>query len=820
MRDLRPCCLGFFGHIVVRTGDGIGDLSTTTAVRPGGKVGEGALRIDGVPKALGAFAYASDLHRDGMLFGATLRSPVASARIRSLDVSGALGVSGVVAVMVAEDLPAKRRFGLNFDDQPVLAEDVIRFAGEPVAIVAARSQHAAREAVRKIRADLEPIAGVFDMEEAMSPGAPKLHEFGNVLRHVHLLHGDPDGASADIWVEGYYETAMQDQAALGPEAGLAVPAGDGGVDLYVATQWLHVDREQIAPCLGLPEDKVRLHLAGVGGAFGSREDIHMQIHACLLAMRTGRPVRFSYGREESFHGHVHRHPARIWIRHGATRDGRLVTVDARLVFDGGAYASSSPAVVGNAVTFAAGPYEVPNVRVEGTVVYTNNPPCGAMRGFGAPQVCFAHEAQMDKLARALGMDPAEIRLRNAVSTGSVLPTGQVVRGSAPVKELIEGLAKIRVPDSEPIAGRSALHYPGGTGNVTRGEGIKRGVGIAVGYKNVAFSEGFDDAGTARVTLSASERGPLAEVHTAAVEMGQGLNTFLAQVARTELQVENVTMHPSDTAVGNAGSTSASRQSMMAGGAVQMACASVRDALFERARAQIGAEASGELELVDGSVCVGGRALVEISELLEEPLSCEAVYHHRRTEPFDENGQGDIHVCFAFAAERAVVEVDEDLGLVRVLQVAAALDVGRVLNPIGLTGQIEGGTAQGLGLALMEEVQLRDGVIANASFTDYLIPTILDMPPVVSVVVEEPEPDSPYGLKGIGESPTIVSTAAIVAALRDATGRELNRAPVTPDDLVGLRGPVSSAGPPAPPEVPGQDSVPSYFSTGSGQQNLM
>jgi len=252
----------------------------------------------------------------------------------------------------------------------------------------------------------------------------------------------------------------------------------------------------------------------------------------------------------------------------------------------------------------------------------------------------------------------------------------------------------------------------------------------------------------------------------------------------------------------------------------MACASVRDALFERARAQIGAEASGELELVDGSVCVGGRALVEISELLEEPLSCEAVYHHRRTEPFDENGQGDIHVCFAFAAERAVVEVDEDLGLVRVLQVAAALDVGRVLNPIGLTGQIEGGTAQGLGLALMEEVQLRDGVIANASFTDYLIPTILDMPPVVSVVVEEPEPDSPYGLKGIGESPTIVSTAAIVAALRDATGRELNRAPVTPDDLVGLRGPVSSAGPPAPPEVPGQDSVPSYFSTGSGQQNLM
>lgn len=546
----------------------------------------------------------------------------------------------------------------------------------------------------------------------------------------------------------------------------------------------------------------------------------MQIHACLLAIRTGRPVRFSYGREESFHGHVHRHPSRIWIRHSATRDGRLVTVDARLLFDGGAYASSSPAVVGNAVTFAAGPYEVPNVRVEGTVVYTNNPPCGAMRGFGAPQVCFAHEAQMDKLAHALGMDPVQLRLHNALSSGSVLPTGQVVRGTAPVQELIEGMAEIPMPELEPVIGRNALHYPGGTGNVTRGEGIKRGVGIAVGYKNVAFSEGFDDAATARVTLGSSPLGPVAEVHTAAVEMGQGLHTFLTQVARTELGVENVTMHSSDTLVGNAGSTSASRQSMMAGGAVQKACASVREALFERVRGRSGSETRGELSVLNGSVYAGGVAVVEVSELLEEPISCEAVYHHRRTQPFDENGQGDIHVCFAFAAERAVVEVDEDLGLVRVLQVAAALDVGRVLNPIGLTGQIEGGTAQGLGLALMEEVQLRDGVIANASFTDYLIPTALDMPPVVSVVVEEPEPDSPYGLKGIGESPTIVSTAAVVAALRDATGRELNRAPVTPDDIVGLRGPVVSPARPAPPQVPGQDSVPTYFTSGSGQQNLM
>jgi CO/xanthine dehydrogenase Mo-binding subunit len=591
------------------------------------------------------------------------------------------------------------------------------------------------------------------------------------------------------------------------------------VDVYVTTQWLHVDREQIAPCLGLPEDKVRLHLAGVGGAFGSREDIHMQVHACVLALRTGRPVKFSYGREESFYGHVHRHPSRIWMRHGATRDGRLVTVDARLLFDGGAYASSSPAVVGNAATFAAGPYDVPNVLVEGTVVYTNNPPCGAMRGFGAPQVCFAHEAQMDKLAKALGADPVELRLRNALSRGSVLPTGQVLRGSAPVKEIIERLNEIPLPELEPLAGRDALRYPGGSGNVTHGEGIKRGVGLAVGYKNVAFSEGFDDAATARVTLSATANGPVAEIYTAAVEMGQGLYTFLAQVARTELQVDEVVMRPNDTLIGSAGSTSASRQSMMTGGAVHMACASVREEIFRRARAASLPDGA-TLSLADGWVCAGQRPLTEMTELLDEPVSCEAVYHHRPTQSFDENGQGDVHVAFAFAAERAVVEVDEELGLVRVLQIAASMDVGKVLNPIGLAGQIEGGTAQGLGLALMEEVQLRDGVITNPSFTDYLIPTILDVSPVVSVVVEDPEPDFPYGLKGMAESPTVVATAAIVAALRDATGRQLNRAPVSPDELIGLRPPVDGGSPPGVPDVPGQQSVPFYFARGSGQQKIM
>ncbi len=764
-----------------------------------GGVGEKVPRIDGIPKVSGEFAYASDMWMDGMLWGATLRSPHPHAAIRNIDISRALTGPGVHAVLLAGDIPGKKGFGLNFDDQPVLADTVVRYDGEPIAIVAAQTSALARHAVAMIAVEFEPLPVLADMEEALRPGAPQLHDFGNVLRHVRVLHGDTGSAAAAVWVEGYYETAMQDQAPLGPEAGLAVPAEDGGVDLYVATQWLHVDREQIAPCLSLPEDKVRLHLAGVGGAFGAREDIHMQIHGCLLALRTGRPVKMSFGREESFHSHVHRHPSRIWMRHGVSRDGRLRSVDARLLFDGGAYTSSSPAVVANAATFAAGPYDVPNVRVEGTVVYTNNPPCGAMRGFGGPQVCFAHEAQMDKIAARLGVDPVELRLANALRSGCVLPTGQVLSGAAPVREIIEACRDLPMPPPEPARGRDILHYPGGTGGVTHGEGLRRGVGFAVGYKNVAFSEGFDDSAAARVTLSSGPDGPVAEIYTAAVEMGQGLHTLLTQVVRSELDVSRVVFHRPDTLAGNAGSTSASRQSMMAGGAVQLACAQIRAALSERA---------------------AGQPAADIGALLDEPIERDVVYHHRATQPFDENGQGDIHVSFAFAAERAVVEVDEELGLVRVLEIAAAVDAGRVLNPLGFEGQIEGGTAQGLGLALMEEVQVREGIIRNPSFTDYLIPTILDMPPMVSVAVEVPEPGVPYGLKGIGESPTVVATAAIVAALRDATGRELNRAPVSPEELAGLRGPVASGGPPASPEVPGQQPVPHYHEMSSGQQRLM
>jgi CO/xanthine dehydrogenase Mo-binding subunit len=725
-----------------------------------GRVGEIVPREDGVPKVTGEFAYSSDHQAAGMLWGHTLRSPHAHARIAGIDVSAALAMPGVHAVLTHEDVPGAKTYGLEFPDQPVLAGDRVRYYGEAVAVVAAEHPEEARRAAAQIQVDYEPLEPIVDPERAtehepLHPDRPTMgHGYRddsrpNVVRSLVIRHGDPE-VEGDVTVSGVYEVGIQDQAFLGPESGLAVPDGEGGVDIYVATQWLHVDRDQVAPCLGLDPEQVRIHLAGVGGAFGGREDLSMQIHGAMLALRTNRPVKIVYNREESFVGHIHRHPAKIWAEHRATREGRLVNVRVRILLDGGAYASSSSAVTSNAASFACGPYAVENALIESLCVYTNNPPCGAMRGFGAVQVCFAHEAQMDKLAAALEIDPIELRLLNALGPGDVMPTGQRITGRLPVAEVIRRAAAMPTPEPESFP-RDPLRLPGGSGNTTRGEGVRRGVGFAVGFKNIGYSEGFDDYTAARVKLDADGS---AEVHCAAAEVGQGVANVILQVARTELGSDDVVLAPHTTAtVDSAGSASASRMTWMASGAVRDAC---RAALEERERN-------------------GGRE-----------VDVERIYRHPRTTPLDpETGQvtGErAHVAYAVAAMRVVAEVDVELGLTRLVWIGTAQDVGKAVNPQAVTGQIEGGTAQGLGLALMEEIQTRDGRITNASFTDYLIPTTLDMPPVVSELIEEPEPDAPYGAKGVGEPPTVVSTAAVVAALRDATGRDLTRVPVRPDDV--------------------------------------
>jgi xanthine dehydrogenase D subunit len=785
----------------------------TQGSRTRGGIGESTLRPDGTLKVNGEFAYASDLWHEDMLWGFTLRSPHAHAEIKSIDTSKALAQAGVYAVLTYDDLPAEtKNYGLEIHDTPVLAHGRVRHHGEPVALVAADHPETARRAAAKIAVEYVPLPVVTDEASALAEDAPLLHpgrddhhaahvDHPNIVHRQPIKRGDVQAAraKADVIVSGEYEVGMQDQAFLGPESGLAVPAEDGGVDLYIATQWLHSDLRQIAPVLGLPEEKVRMTLSGVGGAFGGREDLSMQIHACLLALRTGKPVKIVYDRFESFFGHVHRHPAKLRYEHGATRDGRITHMTCRIVLDGGAYASSSPAVVGNAASLGAGPYEIENVDIEVIALYTNNPPCGAMRGFGAVQACFAYEAQMDRLAAELDMDPVAFRQLNAMSQGSVMPTGQIVDSPAPVSELLRRVKAMPLPPEKqweaavPTGHSTDVRaLPGGLSNTTHGEEVVRGVGYAVGIKNVGFSEGFDDYSTARVRLQVLGGEPVAVVHTAMAEVGQGGVTVHAQIARTELGVTQVTIHPADTRVGSAGSTSASRQTYVTGGAVKGACEAVRERVLEIGRRKFGtyhpAWATAELLLEAGEVVTdSGEVLADLVDVLEdEPIEVELEWRHRPTEPFDlVTGQGNGHVQYSFAAHRAVVEVDTELGLVKVVELACAQDVGKAINPLAVVGQIQGGSTQGLGLAVMEEIVVSpDGRVRNPSFTDYLIPTILDTPSMPVDYLELADDHAPYGIRGVGEAPTLSSTPAIVSAIRAATGRALNRVPVRPEHITG------------------------------------
>jgi xanthine dehydrogenase D subunit len=775
-----------------------------------GGIGDSPLRPDGVLKVTGEFAYSSDLWMDDMLWGVTLRSPHPYARIVAVDITEALKTPGVFAVLTADDVPGDNVYGLELSDQPVLAQEVVRYQGEAVALVAANHPEIARQAAKKIRVDYQVWEPVTDARTALGQPtwnrlhdddrapdveltrtAAPIHPKGNLVRHLKIRKGDPDAAAKDahLVVAGEYSVGMQDQAFLGPESGLAVPDGQGGVDLYVATQWLHVDQRQVCAALALSPDQVRLTLAGVGGAFGGREDLSMHVHGCMLALHTDKPVKMVYNREESFFGHVHRHPCEMRYEHGVDRDGRLLFVNCDIYLDGGAYASSTPAVVGNAGTMGIGPYVVPNVRVDAYGAYTNNPPCGAMRGFGSVQTAFAYEAQMDKIAAELGMDPCEVRRVNAMDEGSVTPHGQVIDAPAPVVELLDRLEAMPLPGERgsPADGAPDLReLPGGVSNTTHGEGVRRGVGYAVTYKNVAFSEGFDDYSTARVQLEAVGGLPVAVVHTAGAEVGQGLITVEQQICRTELGVDDVVVHPKNTEVGSAGSSSASRQTYMTGGAVKLACEAVRDRVLTLASTRLGRPLD-DARLEGGCVvdADGTVAIALVDALGGDVVNETREYHHRPTQELDpETGQGFAHVQYSFSAHRAVVDVDVELGLMRVVELACVQDVGKALNPSAVVGQIQGGSAQGMGLAIMEEIVVKDGKIRNPSFTDYLIPTILDTPPMPIEMLERADLNAPYGLRGVGEAPTISSGPAVVAAIRQATGLPVTRVPVRPEHLTG------------------------------------
>jgi CO/xanthine dehydrogenase Mo-binding subunit len=696
-------------------------------------------RSDGPAKAAGSFTYSGDLTAPSMLIARTLRSPHPSARIRRLDVSAARRLPGVAAVVTADDVPGRPLYGLVRVDQPVFATGEVRYVGEPIAAVAAVDAQTADRALAAMVVEYDLLTPLTD---------PELARDNDPFATLKLATGDR-GAHGPVVVTGSYVVGMQDQAFLGPEAGLAVPNELGGVDLTVATQFLHSDRDQVALSLGLRQDQVRVTLGGVGGAFGGREDVTLHIHACLLAMVTGLPVRMRYSRAESFLAHPHRHPARLWYRHEAQRNGELVRIDATVLYDGGAYASTSEVVVANAACFAIGPYRVPNAFVDAIAVRTNNPPCGAMRGFGSPQVAIGHEAQMDKLAARIGIDPVELRLRNALEVGDEIITGQKLTGATPVREVILAACQFPLPETPPKPG------------------LVRGVGFGLGFKNLMFSEAIDDFSQARVELALDESGvPLATVICACAEVGQGFVTIARQIAREELcgiGVERIVLDEASTAgIDSAGSTSASRQTWMSGGAVQGASQGVADLVRKLQRDRPDA------------------TLVEL--LTDGPIEHTCTFRHRPTERLDENGRGDAFVSFIYSAHRAVVDVDVELGTSTVIALTTGQDAGRVLNPLSVQGQLEGGTAQGVGLALFEELVLEDGVPVNAGFEDYVLPTTVDMPVVDWACVEQAEPDAPYGAKGIGEGPTISSTPAVLAAVRNATGLELPNAPIRPEDI--------------------------------------
>lgn len=735
-------------------------MSTRTTNPPTqvvGGVGDSPRRPDAIAKLRGEFAYAQDLSADRMLWGATTRSPHARARIQSVNPAPALAMAGVHAVLTADDVPGRGVFGLEHPDQPVLAAEEVRYWGEPVAVVAAEDEDTARLAAAAIEVAYEPLQPAVDAERA--------DRDDDVFRRIQIRHGDQE-ARGEVVVEGFYEVGMQDQAPLGTEAGLAVPDGQGGVDLYATSQFVHVDHEQVVASLGLRPDQVRAHPTGIGGAFGAREDVNLHIHLCMLALHTGRPVKMVYDRSESFTGHVHRHPARMWYRHEAETDGRLVRVEARILIDGGAYASTTSAVLANASYFAVGPYRCESVTVDGVGARTNNPPCGAMRGFGAVQVCVAYEAQMDKLAHVLELDPLELRRRNALATGDRMPTtGQRIETPLPVVEVIESLAAMPLPNAE-----DPVQLPGGSGLTTQPHHVTRGVGYAIGIKNLGFSEGSDDYAEARVKLA--EEG--AVVETAAIEVGQGLVTVLAQIARSALGISRATVRHVDTSqIGSAGSTSASRQTQVSGGATLEAAQKLREKVLRHHQGD---------DLSDAGVMSEGRIIVPMAQLVAEAWEETVVFRHPPTEPPNETGQGTVHADFAVAGHRAVVDVDTELGLVSVIRVDTAQDVGKALNPESVRGQIEGGILQGVGLAVMEELVMENGIIRNPTFTDYLLPTILDAPDVEALLIEQDGSWGPFGAKGVGESPTISSTSAVLAAIRAATGKEISRTPVRPQDI--------------------------------------
>jgi xanthine dehydrogenase molybdenum-binding subunit len=766
-------------------------------------VGKPFPRNDAIAKVTGAAKYTDDYKFAGMLHGATLRAKFPHAKILRIDTTKAKALAGVCAVLTHKDVPGSKNHGLIFNDWPVLCYDKVRYQGDAVAIVAADTREIAERALELIEVEYEPLPVVDNPIDALKDDAIIVNDFlghGNLLKHIKVDKGDIEKgfADADVIVEREYHTPTYEHAFLEPECAIGRVTDDGRIEVYVGSQIPYEDRRQIAAALAIPESQVRVIGTLIGGGFGGKEDIMGQIHVALLARATNRPVKMLYSRRESMIAHPKRHATTIRLRTGAKRDGTLVAVRAEIFGDSGAYASLGDKVMTRAATHAAGPYAVPNVKIDCYAMYTNNPPSGAFRGFGVTQSCFAVESNMDILARELDIDPIELRRKNALRVGATTSTGQVVRESAGLLKCIELVENGMTED-----GRRRTEAVGHPSSV-----IRRAWGFAAAYKNTGLGGGAPDKSTAEVEVYDDGT---AEIRSAAAEIGQGLPNVLAQITAEELGIpfERVRVLLSDTDLTpDGGPTTASRQTAVTGNAAKFAARGMREILARAASERLDApperivfrdgfviarseatkqSPSRDLEIASPKTLATTPTRASFAEVVRWARAENRATRFRfeytapTTTPLGE--PGDMHFAFSYAAQAALVEVNTNTGEVRVLKVVAATDVGRAINPLALQGQVEGGIVMCIGNALTEEYIVEQGVIWTDRLARYKMPSIKHVPEIVSFVVEEESAFGPYGAKGVGEISSIPTTPAIINAIYNAIGVRVYALPVDQDKLL-------------------------------------
>ena len=730
-------------------------------------IGQAVARIDALGKVTGKTAFPGDLDRPDQAHMKILFAGRPHARIRRLDTAAAEAMEGVLAVFTARDVPMNE-YGLIMPDQPVLCgpgsakpyADRVRFVGDQLAVVVAETELLAAEAAKRIQVEFEDLPVLTDPLQAMQEQAPQLHpdRGSNVFCHYRIRKGDPDRgfARAKLVVESEYRTPAQEHAYLQPEAGLGYIDEQGRVTVETAGQWTHEDQEQIAHALGLPRDQIRVKYAAIGGAFGGREDMSVQVVLALAAWRLhqrgiSRPVKIIWSREESILGHHKRHPFILRAKWGATREGKLAAAQVEVIQDGGAYAYTSTKVLGNAALMCTGPYEIPHVSVDAYSVYTNNLPGGAFRGFGGPQAAFAAESQMNKLAQALEMDPLELRARNLLKEGALLSVGTPLPRGVSIDKVVaacgeragwsRGSAGWQRPGKDHLGQPDAPH-------------LRRGLGLACAFKNVGFSFGAPEQAWATVELHGGSEIEKVVVRHAGADVGQGAHTVMAQMASEAAGVplERVEVQASDTAITeDSGSASASRLTFMAGNSIRGAV----DQALVRWRAE------------------------------DRPAVATYQYRPPKTTPLDpQTGKSEPNFAYGYVAEAAKVEVDLETGAVRLLEVVCADDVGRAINPQGVRGQIEGAVVQAAGYVVLEDFQQQDGRVRTSRLSTYLIPGALDIPDhVESVMLEYPDPRGPWGARGMAEMPFLPLAPAVIAAVHDATGVWFDEFPLTPERVL-------------------------------------